>query len=88
MSISATCKACQARLIWAITPTGAKAPIDRDPVEEDGNVLLLFPTGLPDPLAVTLSGYALETARKSPVKLRLNHFATCPDRDQFKQEKD
>lgn len=87
MSRSASCKACSAPLIWALTPGGKRAPIDRD-ASGEGNVLLLSPTGLPTALAVTLSGDALEAARSSPVSLRLNHFVTCVNREEFKEKKE
>lgn len=78
------CKTCKAEIRWAMTPAGKAAPIDRLAVES-GNVLLLQPTGLGKLLAITLTGAALEEARKQHVPLRLNHWATCPDREQWKE---
>lgn len=81
----ARCRSCAAKIIWTVTPSGAKAPIDQEPTE-DGNVLLLAPTGLPETLAVTLSGDALLTAQQSHLRLRLNHFASCPNADEYKSD--
>ncbi len=79
--MSDTCDGCGAPLYWAHTPTGARAPIVRDP-SEDGNVLLLNHTVL-GVLAVQLSRDMLEQARQQGVELRVNHFADCPARAQF-----
>jgi hypothetical protein len=78
------CTACDARLIWAITPGGAKSPIDHDPSEQ-GNVLLLAPTGLGEVLAVVLSARALGLARARGLELRCSHFVTCPNREEFRK---
>lgn len=76
--MSDVCASCGDEVIWAITPAGKRAPIDRDPVV-DGNVLVLQPKGLGATLAITLSQEALTAAQDARVPLRLNHFATCPD---------
>ena len=75
------CDGCAAPLIWCHTPTGARAPIDRDPTTE-GNVLLLRHTVL-GILAIQLTKDMLDQARKQGVELRLNHFINCPNRAQF-----
>lgn len=79
------CRACRKPLIWARTPSGAKAPIERD-ADERGNVLLLRSAALDDPLAVVLSGDLLDEAKGSSVALRLNHFAYCPERERFRKK--
>lgn len=84
MSDRGVCSACGKRLIWSITPTGAKAPINQAP-SDDGNVLVLLPTGLDAPLAITLSKDALEQARAKGMALRLNHFSDCEFKEQFKR---
>jgi hypothetical protein len=75
------CDGCGLPLIWAHTPAGARAPIVRDPAE-DGNVLLLRHSVL-GILAIQLTKDLLDQARKQGVDLRLNHFASCPNRAQF-----
>lgn len=84
MSDRGACSACGKRLIWSITPAGAKAPINYDP-SVDGNVLLLSPSGLGEVLAITLSKGALELARRKGLDLRLSHFSDCPNREEFKR---
>ena len=79
-----TCSACPQRIIWAISPAGARSPIDYAP-SDDGNVLLLSPSDLGQVLAVTLSKGGLDLARERGVQLRLNHFASCPERERFKR---
>jgi hypothetical protein len=82
----AECEACKAFMLWAISPSGARSPIDYAPSEK-GNVLLLQPTGLGELLAVVLSGQALERARARGMDLRLSHFASCPNADEFRSAK-
>lgn len=71
-------------MIWALSPGGAKSPIDYEP-SKDGNVLLLSPSGFGEVLAVVLTKDGLERARSRMMPLRLNHFVTCPHREQFKR---
>jgi hypothetical protein len=77
------CEACHAHMLWTITPTGARSPIDYAP-SETGNVLVLQPTGLSELLSVVLSGNALELARARGMQLRLSHFVSCPKADEFR----
>lgn len=83
--MSGQCRACGIDLLWALSPGGKACPLVPDP-SEDGNVLVLAPTGLSKPLAVVLSGELLQEARDAGVKLRLNHFANCPKREQFRKQ--
>jgi hypothetical protein len=80
-----TCSACHCRLVWAVTPTGARAPIERDP-DPDGNVLILDVSHL-GLMAVTLSKEGLQLARDHGLPLRLNHFASCEFKEQFRRQK-
>lgn len=78
------CDTCKAPVHWALTPAGKRAPIDYEPVA-NGNVLLLRPLALRGALlAVVLSGEALEAARPSAC-LFLNHWATCVDKEEWRQ---
>jgi hypothetical protein len=81
--MSNTCK-CGQPLVFAVTPKGAHAPICAE-ATDDGNVLLLRSDALRVVLAITLTGDLLELARARSVPLRLNHFADCPDRKDFKR---
>lgn len=82
--MSAACRACGIELLWAVSPNGKACPLVPEP-REDGNVLVLAPTGLSKPLAVVLTGDLLQEARDAGVKLRLNHFADCPERGRFRK---
>lgn len=82
----ANCAGCGKEMVWARTPSGKAAPIEREPSPEKGNVILLKPTLLGgDVLAVTLSGDLLAEVRQSEraTQLHLNHFAYCPQREEF-----
>ena len=79
-----TCSACGAHMIWAISPAGARSPIDYAPSEK-GNVLLLSPTDLGQVLAVVLTKDGLDLARERGIPLRLNHFASCPNAEEFRR---
>lgn len=92
----AECGSCHAQIVWAITPAGARAPIDRQPNREKGNVLLLQPAALQADgehvlLAVVLSKDALKLAQERNVhgvSLYTNHWATCPDRQEWRERTD
>lgn len=79
-----TCSACGSHMIWAISPAGARSPIDYAPSEK-GNVLLLSPTDLGQVLAVVLTKDGLDLARERGIPLRLNHFASCPNAEEFRR---
>lgn len=78
-----TCSGCGAAVVWALTPSGGKSPLDREPAET-GNVMLIRVDhiGL---MAITLSKEGLQLARDHGLPLRLSHFATCPEREQFQR---
>jgi hypothetical protein len=80
----AECDACQAFMLWAITPNGGKMPVDYRPSPQ-GNVLLLSPSGLGELLAITLSKEGLELARARGLDLRMPHHATCPEAERFRR---
>jgi hypothetical protein len=78
------CSACGQALTWALTAAGKRAPINTQP-SDNGNVLILQPKSLGEKLAITLTGDALDLARKHGLPLHLNHFANCEHADDFKQ---
>lgn len=83
-----TCGSCHAPIYWALTPAGARAPVDLNPDREKGNVLLLRPSSFGATLAVTLSKDTLKIARDNRVPLRTNHYAVCPDREEWRRRTD
>jgi hypothetical protein len=59
------CKSCGAEIIWAVTGSGARTPLD---AENIGRVVVLEPPEAPDgpPTALVRVAYR-------------SHFATCPN---------
>lgn len=65
---------CGRSIIWCITTTReGKMPVDPQPLETGGNIVLRD-TGGPAPLAVVLT-VAKQFGRRN---LYVSHFATCP----------
>ena len=83
--MSDTCSACGRMMIWAISPAGARSPIDYAP-SADGNILLLSPTDLGQVLAVVLSKDGLDLAHERGLQLRTSHFATCEHAARFRAQ--
>jgi hypothetical protein len=82
--MSDVCRACKAPLIWAITKDGKRAPITREQ-SPNGNVLV-FRTVTPGPVqARTFAGMVLMELQAEGVPLRLNHFADCPNAEDFQR---
>lgn len=77
------CTACGAMLIWAISPGGARSPIDYAP-SANGNILLLSPSDLGQVLAVVLTKDGLDLARERGLQLRASHFSSCPNAEEFR----
>lgn len=73
----AVCEACGEAIIWCVTATGAKMPVDVEPVE-GGNVIL---TAGPAPVAHVVSKRGRQRAGRT---LYTSHFATCPAADKFR----
>lgn len=71
-AVTATCKSCGAAITWAVsTTTGARIPLDADPV---GPASALF--YLDDESGIQVGG--AETVYR-------NHFITCPSREQHRK---
>ena len=68
------CRACQKVIRWAKTDNGKPIPMDPDPVP-DGNYV------------VTAQGvsHALKKNEEPTGAAYVSHFATCPQRDQFRR---
>lgn len=79
------CRACDTAIMWTLSPSGKRTPVTITGEGEAGNVLLLKTAYLDSPLAVVLSGEALERARAQGAQLMLNHFANCPEAAQFRR---
>jgi hypothetical protein len=73
----ATCEACQAPIVWAISEkSGKPAPIDRDPVLIDGNVLLIDNPGKHPTARYVAKGAGTH----------VSHFATCKEAARFRRK--
>ena len=71
--MTATCKSCGARIIWAITGNGKKMPVDAKPTDK-GNIVLEGE----EPVAVYVDpGTGTHTS----------HFATCPNAAEHRKSK-
>lgn len=85
-----SCKACGARIIWALTDRAKRAPIDADPTER-GNMVLWYDTGGEEagkPRVSSIAAIELVTGKPvPPAERRLNHFATCPEAERFQPER-
>lgn len=88
----ATCRGCNAKIVWAVTEHGKSMPVDAEP-DDDGNVIFLAgrrgvgPHG-PVPLVKVLPADGqLELVEDASIDGRryMPHFATCPKRDEFRR---
>jgi hypothetical protein len=72
------CRSCQAEIVWAVTDTGKRMPLDAEPVSaaHRPSGLFVLDEGGEHPLAFTL-------AAGQP--LYRSHFATCPNADQHRK---
>lgn len=76
----ATCRSCQAPIIWATSKGGKAMPVDAEPVD-DGNVVLdERPGEYVGPVASVLTGPSLLGG-----PLRKAHFTTCPQAAQWRR---
>jgi len=92
----ASCRSCRAPLVWALTETGRKMPVDLQPVgsvgvliaeARDGNLVLCFEVDdLDRPRGPQLVLPATEEQRRDwKVPLWKSHFATCPKAAQHRR---
>jgi len=70
----ARCRACNAEIIWAVTDSGKRMPLDAEPAERPTGVFALD-TSCDPPHATS--------AAHQPVYL--SHFVTCPNADQHRK---
>jgi hypothetical protein len=78
------CRSCRAPIRWAVTESGRRLPLDRDPAP-DGNVRLAAAQvrgGTPRAVVV-----AAEKRPDLAGELYVPHWATCKFADQHRKEK-
>lgn len=79
MTAYSTCRSCHAQILWAVTATDRRIPLDVDP-RPDGNIAkngVYDPAGAPH--VTILTGGAIERARADRKELYVAHFVTCTD---------
>ena len=73
------CRSCGAEITWAKTLTGKRMPIDAEPDNAKGNLLLIKSNGVGVLLPLAgLNDEARQAAERQRVPLYVSHFATCP----------
>lgn len=82
-ALMAQCNSCYAEIIWAVTESGKRIPLDAVP--GSGNVALSWGRPGESPHSVTLSGPDREHADKST--LYTAHFVTCPNAEKHRNRK-
>lgn len=72
------CRSCQASIIWAITASGKRIPIDAEPAERPSGLFRLEPAA---------PGYEFwpRAISVSSERVYLSHFVTCPNADQHRK---
>lgn len=85
MSDFARCRSCGAKVIWTITVTGKRMPVDAEPCAT-GNLYVFAPD---DPQGA-LESVPVSSADPRAVKARdrsrfVSHFATCPAADSHRR---
>lgn len=91
----AVCRSCGAEILWTVTKTRAKMPLDRTavaPGQYSGRMGALFAlvdgTG-PDAVALSLNDLegGQELWRDGDIKARVSHFSSCPSADSHRKPK-
>ncbi|MGD9797576.1 MAG: hypothetical protein AB7H43_15440 [Acidimicrobiia bacterium] len=70
------CRSCKAPIVWAVSTTDRRIPIDTL-ASERGNVVYVDPAASPP--VVQVLGQAELAARPTRAGLYTAHFATCPN---------
>lgn len=78
------CQACGVEMIGGLTLQGKVAPVEAEP-SAGGNVLLQRHAD-GTVAAVTFGNDTADALRQRGVELRLNHFASCPERERFNRQ--
>jgi hypothetical protein len=79
--MSATCSACHEPIVFGQTDSGRKMPLNREP-NADGNVLEIGRTGRMLAIRVLTKD---ELANPPAGRRFISHFATCPEKGQFRR---
>lgn len=74
------CRSCGAAVVWAVTGTGKRLPLDAEPVD-GGNVLLAPAAPGQTPLATVVGKRGQPSIFGDDGPRYTSHFATCPQAD-------
>lgn len=85
--MSATCRSCEAEILWAIAETsGSRMPLDTEPLDipADGRtvglwVLVKAREGAPIAVAASRVRQGARNVIEQGAALYVSHFATCPN---------
>ncbi|MHB8867457.1 MAG: hypothetical protein ACYC6T_08120 [Thermoleophilia bacterium] len=80
----ATCKSCGVEILWVVTKSGKRMPLDAEP-HPAGNIVIDDVLPPHTPTAHVLDGHALGLAWAAKVPVRFSHFATCPEAAQHRR---
>lgn len=74
---TATCRSCRAAIIWTTNvASGKRMPVNAEPDEQRGNVVLVSGNDGPEARVLTAAELAARVSRRG---LHLSHFATCSE---------
>lgn len=76
-----TCRACPAAIRWVTTSAGRKMPIDAEPDEHKGNIILKINSSGDD-----IAHYIDRKTSKVAGPFYTSHFATCPEAQRFRKK--
>lgn len=92
----ASCTSCRARIVWALTDSGRKMPVDLEPSPaalipeaRAGNLVLWFEVDDQDrAIGPQCVSYATDEQRRhADVPLWLAHFTTCPNASSHRRDR-
>lgn len=80
------CGSCGAEVVWAVTTTGKRMPVDAAPV--DGGNVLLSPASSPGqaPTATVVGKQVQPSLFGDDAPRYVSHFATCPNSAQHRRQ--
>lgn len=79
------CRFCGSSVVWAVTDSGRRMPIDRMPAVDGGWVLFYFEEEEPEPVQRVTWARSLE---EYSGPRWLAHWATCPERDAARHQEE
>lgn len=77
------CEACGKEMIGALTVKGNTAPIELEPAPAGQGNIWLGKNSVGTVICASLSQALVAEANAVGLVLRVNHFATCPERERF-----